>query len=146
MGVRKIVNLAKFYGSLIADEIVSLTALKTADFALLRPDTKAFTFAEVLFTTLFLELRKKSKKSRDTKAPSGYGEEVQRMFEEASKAPQMIAGLQRFLREVVAAARLAQGAKGVAGVKEGCNIAVEALGRAAEEGAGLGSDEESDED
>ncbi|KAK1077524.1 suppressor of glycerol defect [Friedmanniomyces endolithicus] len=146
MGVRKIVNLAKFYGSLIADEIVSLTALKTADFALLRPDTKAFTFAGVLFTTLFLELRKKSKKSRDTKAPSGYGEEVQRMFEEASKAPQMIAGLQRFLREVVAAARLAQGAKGVAGVKEGCNIAVEALGRAAEEGAGLGSDEESDED
>ncbi|KAK1060553.1 suppressor of glycerol defect [Friedmanniomyces endolithicus] len=145
-GVRKIVNLAKFYGFLIADGKVSLTALKTADFALLRPDTKAFTFAEVLFTTLFLELRKKCKKSRDTMAPSGYGEEVQRMFEGASKAPQMIAGLQSFLREVVAAARLAQGVKGVAGVKEGCNIAVEALGRATEEGPGLGSDEESDED
>ncbi|KAK0336680.1 suppressor of glycerol defect [Friedmanniomyces endolithicus] len=146
MRVRKIVNLAKFYGFLAADGIISLTALKTADFALLRPDTKAFTFAGVLFTTLFLELRKKSKRSRDSKASSGYGEEVQRVFEGASKAPQMIAGLQSFLRDVVSAARLAQGAKEVGGVKEGCKIAVEALGRAAEEGAGSGSSEESDGD
>ncbi|KAK0277798.1 suppressor of glycerol defect [Friedmanniomyces endolithicus] len=146
MGVRKIVNLAKFYGFLAADGIISLTALKTADFALLRPDTKAFTFAEVLFTTLFLELRKKSKRSRDSKASSGYGEEVQRVFEGASKAPQMIAGLQSFLRDVLSAASLAQGAKEVGEVKEGCKIAVETLGRAAEEGAGSGSSEESDGD
>ncbi|KAK0258017.1 hypothetical protein B0A54_07078 [Friedmanniomyces endolithicus] len=146
MGVRKVVNLAKFYGFLIADGIVSLTALKTADFALLRPGTKAFTFAEVLFTTLFLELRKKCKKSADGKSSSGYEDEVQKVFEGATKALQMIAGLQSFLRDVVAAARLAPGARAVGGVKEGCKVAVEALGRAGEEGAGLGSDEESDED
>ncbi|TKA69274.1 hypothetical protein B0A55_08516 [Friedmanniomyces simplex] len=144
VGVRKIVNLAKFYGFLIADGTLSLTAVKTADFALLRPDTKASTFAEVLFTTLFLELRKKNKKSKKSNASSDPEEAVKRLFEGASKAPQMIAGLQSFLRNVVAGGRLVEGSKEVRGVREGCKIAVEALGRAAEEGAGVGSSEESD--
>ncbi|KAK3640679.1 suppressor of glycerol defect [Elasticomyces elasticus] len=141
MGLKKVVGLAKFYGFLIADGTLAIGVLKTADFAILRPDTKGFVFAEVVLTSVFLELRRKSK----GKEEGGYEEVVGSVFEAAGRAPQMIEGLQYFLRTVVAKAALGNGKKEVGAVREGCRVAVEVLGRVAEgardEG---GSDSEDD--
>ncbi|KAK5734649.1 suppressor of glycerol defect [Elasticomyces elasticus] len=141
MVVRRVVGLAKFYGFLIADGTLAIGVLKTADFAILRPDTKAFAFAEVVLTTVFLELRKKSK-GKD----GGYEEVVGSVFEAAGKAPQMIQGMQYFLRTVVAKAALGSGKKEVKAVREGCKVALEALGRAAEEARDEGGSEGSEDD
>ncbi|KAK5674355.1 suppressor of glycerol defect [Elasticomyces elasticus] len=141
LGLKKVVGLAKFYGFLIADGTLEVGVLKTADFAILRPDTKAFTFAEVVLTTVFLELRKKGKGKA-----GGYEEVVGSVFEAAGKAPQMIQGMQYFLRTVVAKAALGSGKKEVRAVREGCKIALEALGRAAEEARDEGGSEGSEDD
>ncbi|KAK3627516.1 suppressor of glycerol defect [Elasticomyces elasticus] len=140
MGLKKVVGLAKFYGFLIADGTLGVGVLKTADFAVLRPDTKAFTFAEVVLTSVFLELRKKSKGKA-----GGYEEAVGSVFEGACKAPQMIQGMQYFLRTVVAKAALAGGKKEVRAVREGCKVALEALGRAAEEARDEGGSDSDDD-
>ncbi|KAK5704407.1 suppressor of glycerol defect [Elasticomyces elasticus] len=140
MGLKKVVGLAKFYGFLIADGTLAIGVLKTADFGVLRPGIKGFVFAEVVLTSVFLELRKKSKGKE-----GGFEEVVGSCFEAAGKAPQMIEGLHYFLRTVVAKAALGSGKKEVWAVREGCRVALEALGRAAEgardEG---GSDSEDD--
>ncbi|KAK5733035.1 suppressor of glycerol defect [Elasticomyces elasticus] len=141
MGLRKVVGLAKFYGFLIADGTLGVGVLKTADFAILRPGTKGFTFAEVVLTSVFLELRRKSK----GKVEGGYEEVVGSVFEGAGKAPQMIQGMQYFLRTVVAKAALGSGKKEVWAVREGCKVALEALGRAAEEARDEGGSDSDDD-
>ncbi|KAK4888915.1 suppressor of glycerol defect [Elasticomyces elasticus] len=140
MGLMKVVGLAKFYGFLIADGTLAIGVLKTADFGVLRPGTKGFVFAEVVLTSVFLELRKKSKGKA-----GGYEEAVGSVFEAAGKAPQMIEGMQYFLRTVVAKAALGSGKKEVRAVREGCKVALEALGRAAEEARDEGGSDSEDD-
>ncbi|KAK4955288.1 suppressor of glycerol defect [Elasticomyces elasticus] len=140
MGLKKVVGLAKFYGFLIADGTLGVGVLKTADFGVLRPGTKGFVFAEVVLTSVFLELRRKSKGTE-----GGFEEVVGSLFEAAGRAPQMIEGLQYFLRTVVAKAALGSGKKEVWAVREGCKVALEVLGRAAEEGRDEGGSDSEDD-
>jgi nucleolar MIF4G domain-containing protein 1 len=139
MGVQKTVNLAKFFSFLVAGRQIPVSALKTLDFALLVPGSKAYIFAEVLLTTLFTQIRKDAKKD-------GFEVAVRRIFEGAAKAPQMIQGLQSFLRDVVSVAGLAKEGKEGRVVKEGCGIAVETLSKVSESADAGGGDSESDTD
>jgi nucleolar MIF4G domain-containing protein 1 len=135
MSLQKTVNLAKFFAHLLASSSVPISALKTLDFALLLPNTKAYVFADVLLTTTFLQIRKIGKKD-------GFADKTRDIFATAARAPQMIEGLQHFLRSVVSAAGLTKDDKEKRTVREGCEVALEALSQAAEMADGPMDDED----
>lgn len=93
--LRKLVNQGKLYGTLIGRKAMPITSLKNLNFPYLQPKTK--TFVEVLLVTTILESLKasKSKDKRDERA-------VREVFVEVDQAPEMIAGLQFFLKKTVA--------------------------------------------
>lgn len=92
--LRKLVNQGKLYGTLIARKALPITSLKNLNFPYLQPKTK--TFVEVLLVTTILESLKasKTKDKRDERA-------VREVFVEVDQAPEMIAGLQWFLKKAV---------------------------------------------
>ncbi|KAH7409958.1 hypothetical protein DE146DRAFT_686152 [Phaeosphaeria sp. MPI-PUGE-AT-0046c] len=90
--LRKLVNQGKLYGTLIGRKAISITSLKNLNFPYLQPKTK--TFIEVLLVTTILESQKGSKDKRNNKA-------LLEVFVEVDQAPEMIAGLQYFLKKVV---------------------------------------------
>jgi nucleolar MIF4G domain-containing protein 1 len=90
--LRKLVNQGKLYGTLIGRKALPITSLKNLNFPYLQPKTK--TFVEVLLVTTILESQKGSKDKRDNKA-------LLEVFVEVDQAPEMIAGLQYFMKKVV---------------------------------------------
>ena len=137
MTIRKLVNFAKFYGSLIADGSLRIAVLKKLEFAYLSPNTSMF--VEVLLSTIFTQIRKKH-------APSStdFEQAVKDVFVEAARAAQIIPGLRHVIETSVARAELAQGKKERRAIERGCEIAVEALDEAARSApvADLQEDEE----
>ncbi|KAI0579206.1 MIF4G multi-domain protein [Pyrenophora tritici-repentis] len=92
--LRKLVNQGTLYGTLIGRKAMPITSLKNLNFPYLQPKTK--TFVEVLLVTTILEALKtsKSKDKRDERV-------VREVFVEVDQAPEMIAGLQFFLKKTV---------------------------------------------
>ncbi|KAF1834323.1 dihydrolipoyl dehydrogenase [Decorospora gaudefroyi] len=92
--LRRLVNQGKLYGTLIGRKALSITSLKNLNFPYLQPKTK--TFVEILLVTTILESLKASrtKDSRNERA-------VREVFVEVDQAPEMIAGLQFFLKKTV---------------------------------------------
>jgi nucleolar MIF4G domain-containing protein 1 len=91
--LRKMVNQGKLYGTLIGRKALPITSLKNLNFPYLQPKTK--TFVEVLLVTTILESQKGSKDKRNNKA-------LLEVFVEVDQAPEMIAGLQYFMKKAVA--------------------------------------------
>ncbi|KAJ4375054.1 hypothetical protein N0V83_002134 [Neocucurbitaria cava] len=102
VSLRKVVNQGKLYGTLIAKKALPVTSLKNLNFPYLQPKTK--TFVEVLLVTTILESLKasKSKDKRDERA-------VREIFVEVDQAPEMIAGLQYFLKKTVGKSDIVEG-------------------------------------
>jgi nucleolar MIF4G domain-containing protein 1 len=92
VSLRKLVNQGKLYGTLIAKRVLSMTCLKNLNFPYLQPKTR--TFVEVLLVTVILETQKGTKKTRN-ETP------LLQTFVEVDQAPEMVAGLQFFLKKVV---------------------------------------------
>lgn len=90
--LRKLVNQGKLYGTLVGRKALPITSLKNLNFPYLQPKTK--TFVEVLLVTTILESQKGSKDKRNNKA-------LLEVFVEVDQAPEMIAGLQYFMKKVV---------------------------------------------
>jgi nucleolar MIF4G domain-containing protein 1 len=90
--LRKMVNQGKLYGTLIGRKALPITSLKNLNFPYLQPKTK--TFVEVLLVTTILESQKGSKDKRNQKA-------LLEVFVEVDQAPEMIAGLQYFMKKAV---------------------------------------------
>jgi len=92
--LRKLVNQGKLYGTLIGRKAMPITSLKNLSFPYLQPKTKSF--VEVLLVTTILEALKtsKSKDKRDDRV-------VREVFVEVDQAPEMISGLQFFLKKTV---------------------------------------------
>lgn len=91
--LRKLVNQAKLYGTLVGTRALPITSLKHLAFPYLQAKTK--TFVEVLLVTAILETQKRSKnKQNDNKA-------LLEVFVEVDQAPEMIAGLQYFVKKVI---------------------------------------------
>lgn len=132
MSVRKVVNLAKMYGHLIADGGMSLTALKTLQFGFLKEKTSMF--VEVLVTTVLLQLRKKA-------GEEGFEVAVKDVFDRAHEVPEMVMGLKYFVEAVVDKADVAGGKGEKRTVKSGCVAALEALQETAGRVAAVNDDE-----
>jgi nucleolar MIF4G domain-containing protein 1 len=100
----KLVNQGKMYGTLIGKKALPITSLKNLNFPYLQPKTK--TFVEVLLVTTILESLKasKSKDKRDERA-------VREVFVEVDQAPEMIAGLQFFLKKAVSKTEIVEKAE-----------------------------------
>ncbi|KAH9869557.1 hypothetical protein IAQ61_006764 [Plenodomus lingam] len=90
--LRKIVSQGKLYGTLIGRKALPITSLKNLNFPYMQPKTK--TFVEVILVTTILESLKGSKDKRNERA-------VREIFVEVDHAPEMIAGLQFFLKKTV---------------------------------------------
>lgn len=97
LSLRKLVNLGKLYGTLIANDCLSIACLKPLSFQYLKPKTK--TFVEIMLFTVIMESQKGAKGGRDQK-------KLLNIFVNADTAPEMIAGLQYFLKKVVRKTKL----------------------------------------
>ncbi|KAI7684998.1 hypothetical protein KC322_g13232 [Hortaea werneckii] len=143
VGTKKIVNLGKMYGTLIAEGILGLGGvLKTikGEFAYLAPKTSLF--VEVLLTTILLQLRKKTKKDEE-----GFANKVRDVFMQTGQVSAgLVQGLQFFVRSSLSRAALANGKKEERTLKEGCHVAAQALQEAAQGAVVLGEDDDDDEE
>ncbi|KAF1848534.1 dihydrolipoyl dehydrogenase [Cucurbitaria berberidis CBS 394.84] len=121
VSLRKLVNQGKLYGTLIAKKALPITSLKNLNFPYLQPKTK--TFVEVLLVTTILESLKASrtKDKRDERA-------VREVFVEVDSAPEMIAGLQFFLKKTVSKSDIVEGAEKET-VRWACKSIIDMLNR-----------------
>jgi nucleolar MIF4G domain-containing protein 1 len=134
MAMSKVVNMAKLYGSLIADGGLSIAVLKSLNFTYMQPKTT--TFAEVLITTIFLQAHKKAnlRGSDKVAAKVAFEKIVKDAFVQAGSRPEMVQSLRYFLESTIARAELANGKTERKAVKNGCEHAVQALVESAAKG------------
>ncbi|KAL8760766.1 MAG: hypothetical protein Q9184_003074, partial [Pyrenodesmia sp. 2 TL-2023] len=129
LGTRSIVNLAKMFGTLIAEGGLSLNVLKVGtpssirrvlvlNLAYLQP--KARNFVELLVITIILRSQKGTKASRDE-------ESITEVFIQVKDNPQMAKGLQYFLKKTVSKTDIAGSKADIGTVKWGCRVAGDAL-------------------
>lgn len=118
--LRKVVNQAKLYGTLIGRRALPITSLKNLNFPYLQPKTR--TFIEVLLVTTILETQRGSKNQQnDNKA-------LLEVFIEVDQAPEMIAGLQYFMKKTVAKTDIVEKREKEI-VKWGCQAVMDMLTR-----------------
>ncbi|KAL8717122.1 MAG: hypothetical protein Q9225_005604 [Loekoesia sp. 1 TL-2023] len=118
LDMRSIVNLAKMFGTLIAEGGLSLNVLKILNLTYLQPKTR--TFIELIVITIILHSQKGSTTSRDE-------ENVTRIFMQANDKPEMAKGLRYFLKKTVSRTDIAGTEADKETVKWGCNVARAAL-------------------
>lgn len=94
MPTRKIVNLAKMYGSLVADDALTLGILKTLDLSYLQRKTK--TFLEIFFITIFLRLE-------------GEEDKINTLIERIRDKPEQLKGLLYFITHTMVKTDVAGG-------------------------------------
>ncbi|KAE8361948.1 hypothetical protein BDV27DRAFT_23708 [Aspergillus caelatus] len=134
--MKAIVNLAKMYGSLIADNTLTLGILKTLNFAYLQPKSK--TFVELLLISVIQQSQKQKRGKKHAKKSDDEKDEkaLMEIFIRTRETPQIVKGLIFFLRKVVAKSDVVSG-KEQKLVKWGCNVAVDALKVVSKETAGF---------
>jgi nucleolar MIF4G domain-containing protein 1 len=120
VSLRRLVNLGKLYGTLIARNGLPITSLKTLNFPYLQPKTK--TLIEILLVTTILESQKGADESRNEKG-------LLNIFINADTAPEMITALQYFLKKVVSKTDLAADKAEKDTVKWACKSVVAMLSR-----------------
>ncbi|KAK5169146.1 suppressor of glycerol defect [Saxophila tyrrhenica] len=165
-GVRRTVNVGKFFGWLVSGGGMSLAVLRKLgpDFAWGEGGTGML--VEVLLTTVLLQVRRQASKGRrgdfpaasasaadgEHVTPSSAGEgtqsfeqSVKSLFASMAGAQEIIPGLRYLLENRVAKAELARTKKEKRDVETGCGIAVEALEEAGRAGPVLGQGEDEDD-
>ncbi|KAF2134664.1 dihydrolipoyl dehydrogenase [Dothidotthia symphoricarpi CBS 119687] len=115
----KLVNQGKLYGTLIAKDALPVTSLKNLNFPYLQPKTK--TFIEIMLVTAILESQKGVKGKRESKR-------LLEVFVNVDQAPEMIAGLQFFVKKVVRKTDIVEGGEKET-VKWGCKAIMDMLTR-----------------
>jgi nucleolar MIF4G domain-containing protein 1 len=118
--LRRLVNLGKLYGTLIAKDGLSITSLKPLNFPYLKPKTK--TFVEIMLVTVILESQKGSKERRDEKA-------LLNIFINVDSATEMIAGLQYIMKKRISRTEITANKKEKETVKWACKLVMDMLQR-----------------
>ncbi|TVY49227.1 Suppressor of glycerol defect protein [Lachnellula occidentalis] len=118
MDLRRVFNLAKMFGSLIADGSLGLGVLRKLNLSYLQTKTKSF--IEVLFVTIFLQSQRQSESKRDEQA-------VVNVLSQAKDIPELIGGMQYFLRKVVSKTDIAGGKTEKDTVRWACKLAAVTL-------------------
>lgn len=119
VSLRKLVNQGKLYGTLVAKRVLSITCLKNLNFPYLQPKTK--TFVEIMLVTAILESQKNAKGDKKETA-------LLQTFVEVDQAPEMVAGLQFFLKKVVSKTDIVEKTEKET-VKAGCKAVISVLNR-----------------
>ena len=119
VSLRKLVNQGKLYGTLIAKRVLSITCLKNLNFPYLQAKTK--TFVEIMLVTVILETQKGAKGEKKETA-------LLQTFVEVDQAPEMVAGLQFFLKKVVSKTDIVEQSEKET-VKWGCKAVISVLNR-----------------
>ncbi|ORY13298.1 hypothetical protein BCR34DRAFT_623909 [Clohesyomyces aquaticus] len=114
LSLRRLVNLGKLYGTLIANGGLPITSLKILNFAYLQPKTR--TLVEILLVTAILQSQKGAKEERNEKA-------LLEIFIKTGAEPQMITGLQYFLKKVVSKSDLGTTRSEKEAIKWACKTA-----------------------
>ncbi|KLJ07216.1 hypothetical protein EMPG_17298 [Blastomyces silverae] len=133
---KAIVNLAKMFGSMVADGALTLGILKVLDFAYLQPKTK--TFVELLLVTVMIQTQQKrlKKPRKNEQAPSGSKEADREEFDEKALAdvfmrtretPQIVPRLIYFIRKVIAKTDIVASKKEKRVVKWASKVALDTL-------------------
>ena len=120
MSLRRLVNLGKLYGTLIARDGLSITSLKPLNFPYLKPKTK--TLVEIMLVTVILESQKGSKGTRDEKA-------LLNIFINVDSATEMITGLQYFMKKRISKTEITANKKEKETVKWACKLVMDMLQR-----------------
>jgi len=115
---REIVNLAKMFGTLIVEGGLGLGVLKNLNLSYLQPKTRAF--VEVLLITVILQSQRQSENKRDEQA-------VISILTKVKDTPQLLRGIQYFLKKVVSKTDIAGGKEEKKTVRWACKIASDAL-------------------
>ncbi|KAL9027243.1 MAG: hypothetical protein Q9196_004207 [Gyalolechia fulgens] len=118
LSMRSIVNLAKMFGTLIAEGGLSMTVLKVLNLPYMQP--KSRTFVELLIITIILRSQKGNTGARDQ-------ESVSRVFVQATDKPELAKGLQYFLKKTVSKTDIAGTQADQETVRWGCKVARDAL-------------------
>lgn len=146
MDMRRLVNVAKMYGALVADGALGLAVLKCLNLPYLQPKTRAF--VEVLVITAFTESYKSSKDGAD-----GGRAAIERIMGSVADTPELSRGMLWFLKKVVRKSDLAGGKREGKKLMKACATAVEALEVASVQGvveapvdAAVQTDDEDEED
>ena len=111
---RQAVNLAKMFGTLMAEGGLGLGVLKNLNLSYLQSKTK--TFMEVVFITVLLQTQRQSSSQRNEQA-------VVNVFSKAADTPELATGLRYFLRKIVSRTDIAGSQDETATVKWACKIA-----------------------
>lgn len=117
MDMRRLVNIAKLFGAMVAGGSLGLAILKCLNLPYLQTKTRAL--VEILLITVLLEAGKGGDKGRD--------ETITSVFAAVEGVPELARGLQWFIKKVVRKSDLAGGAANTKVVKEGCKTAMAAL-------------------
>ena len=113
-GLRSIVNIARMYGTLVAQDGLSIRILKDLNFAYLAG--KLRTFVEILISTTILQSQEETDGSRNEKR-------IMDIFLKCKEIPDMARGLQYFLKEVVRKTDIVGSKQELETVKWGCQVA-----------------------
>ncbi|KAK5653545.1 hypothetical protein OQA88_8804 [Cercophora sp. LCS_1] len=125
--LRRIVNNAKMFGTLVSDRVLSLAILKCLNMPYLQKKTKSF--AEVMLITVLQECQ----------AKEGGGEAaISTVFKAVEGIPELARGLQWFLKKVLRKTDLAGGKAETKRLKEACKTAEKAVEAALAGDMGLG--------
>lgn len=119
VSLRKLVNQGKLYGTLIAKRVLFITCLKNLNFPYLQPKTK--TFVEIMLVTAILETQKGAKEEKKETS-------LLQTFVEVDQAPEMVPGLQFFLKKVVSKTDIVEKSEKET-VKWGCKAVISVLNR-----------------
>ncbi|KAK0713823.1 hypothetical protein B0T26DRAFT_678107 [Lasiosphaeria miniovina] len=112
---RRLVNIAKMFGSLVASGALGLPVLKCLNLPYLQSNTRAF--VEIMLIATLLECQT-SETPRDAIAAA---------FKTAETAPPLARGLQWFMKKVIRKSDLAGSKENAEHVKEACKIAESVL-------------------
>jgi nucleolar MIF4G domain-containing protein 1 len=115
----KVVNQGKLYGTLIGRKALPITSLKNLNFPYIQPKTKIF--VEVILVTAILEAQKSSKDKQSNRA-------LLEVFVEVDQAPEMVTGLQFFLKKTVMRTEIVNKAEKET-VRTGCKAIMDMLVR-----------------
>lgn len=120
LGMRKMVNLSRMYGTLITEGALTLAVLKTLNMAYLQSKTK--TFLELMFITIILHSQRNTapEKGRDEKA-------IMDVFLKTSENVDLARSVLFFLRKHVKGTDVAGGAAETATVQWGVGVACDRL-------------------
>lgn len=119
--MRRLVNVAKMYGALVADGALGLAVLKCLNLPYLQPRTRAF--VEVLVITAFTESYKQAGKD----GGDGSRVVIERIMGSVAGAPELSRGMLWFIKKVVRKSDLAGGKEEGKKLKRACAIAADVL-------------------